>query len=88
MGGSDARKSVQRFSVRHRDQMTGVAAMLAPRSAADAASETLAAIATFMRDGSLEATRPNADDVAAMKAAAVSGFASRYAWLEPMKLVC
>lgn len=47
--------------------------MLAPRSAADAASETVAAIAAFMRSGSLEATRPNADDIAALKAAAAPG---------------
>jgi methylenetetrahydrofolate reductase (NADPH) len=49
--------------------------MLAPRSAADAASETVAAIASFMRAGSLEATRPNADDVAALQAAAAPGTA-------------
>jgi methylenetetrahydrofolate reductase (NADPH) len=48
-------------------------AMLAPRPAADPASETIAAIAAFMRAGSLEATRPTAHDVAALKAAAVSG---------------
>lgn len=47
--------------------------MLAPRPAADAASETVAAIAAFMRGGSLEATRPNADDIAAMQAAAAPG---------------
>ena len=47
--------------------------MLAPRPAADAASETVAAIAAFMRGGSLEATRPNADDVAALQAAAAPG---------------
>ena len=41
--------------------------MLAPRQAADAATETVAAIAEFMRGGSLEATRPNADDVAALQ---------------------
>jgi methylenetetrahydrofolate reductase (NADPH) len=51
------------------------AAMLAPRPAADAASETVAAIASFMRAGSLEATRPNADDVAALEAAAAPGTA-------------
>ena len=48
-------------------------AMLAPRSAADAASETVAAIAEFMRGGSLEATRPNAQDVAALKTALPAG---------------
>jgi methylenetetrahydrofolate reductase (NADPH) len=48
-------------------------ATLAPRTAADAASETAAAIAAFMRTGSLEATRPNANDVAALKAAAQPG---------------
>jgi methylenetetrahydrofolate reductase (NADPH) len=48
-------------------------AMLAPRSAADAATETIAAIAEFMRGGSLEATRPDADDVAALKAALPAG---------------
>ena len=47
--------------------------MLAPRSAADAATETVAAIAEFMRGGSLEATRPDADDVAALKAALPAG---------------
>jgi len=48
----------------------GAAVMLAPRSAADAASETVAAITAFMRGGSLEATRPGAADVAALQAAA------------------
>ncbi len=43
--------------------------MLAPRSPADSASEMVAAIAEFMRGGSLEATRPNAQDVAALQAA-------------------
>lgn len=47
--------------------------MLAPRAAADAAAETVAAIAAFMRAGSLEATRPTADDVAALKSAAAPG---------------
>jgi len=47
--------------------------MLAPRSAADAASETVAAITAFMRGGSLEATRPGAADVAALKDAAAPG---------------
>jgi methylenetetrahydrofolate reductase (NADPH) len=47
--------------------------MLAPRSAADAAAEAVAAIVAFMRTGSLEATRPDADDVAALKAAAAPG---------------
>jgi methylenetetrahydrofolate reductase (NADH) len=47
--------------------------MLAPRTTADTARETAAAIAAFMRAGSLEATRPNADDVAALKAAAAPG---------------
>jgi len=56
--------------------------MLAPRPAADAASEkttadaaseTIAAIAAFMRAGSLEATRPAAQDIAALKAAAPPG---------------
>ena len=49
--------------------------MLAPRSAADTAAETRAAIAAFMRAGSLEATRPNAEDVAALQAAAAPGTA-------------
>jgi methylenetetrahydrofolate reductase (NADPH) len=48
-------------------------AMLAPRAAADAASETIASIAAFMRSASLEATRPGADDVVALKAAATPG---------------
>lgn len=47
--------------------------MLAPRTTADAAAETVAAIAAFMRAGSLEATRPNADDVAALSATAAPG---------------
>jgi methylenetetrahydrofolate reductase (NADPH) len=47
--------------------------MLAPRSAADAASDTVAAIAAFMRGGTLEATRPTAEDVAALEAAAAPG---------------
>ena len=42
--------------------------MLAPRNGADAAAETVAAIAEFMRGGSLEATRPNTEDVAALSA--------------------
>jgi len=44
--------------------------MLAPRPAADAASD---AIAAFMRARSLEATRPSAQDVAALKAAVPPG---------------
>jgi methylenetetrahydrofolate reductase (NADPH) len=47
--------------------------MLAPRNAADAASETVASITAFMRGASLEATRPTADDVDALKAAAAPG---------------
>jgi len=47
--------------------------MLAPRSAADAASETVAAITAFMRGGSLEATRPDTQDVAALKTALPAG---------------
>ena len=47
--------------------------MLAPRSAADAATETVAAIAEFMRGGSLEATRPNTQDVAALNTALPAG---------------
>ena len=47
--------------------------MLAPRNAADAATETTASIVAFMRAGSLEATRPSADDIAAMQAAAAPG---------------
>jgi methylenetetrahydrofolate reductase (NADPH) len=47
--------------------------MLAPRTAADAAAQTTAGIAAFMRSTSLEATRPTADDVAALKAAAAPG---------------
>src|SRR4051794_19073964 len=47
--------------------------MLAPRSTADTAFETAAAIAAYMRAGSLEATRPDASDVAALKAAAAPG---------------
>jgi methylenetetrahydrofolate reductase (NADPH) len=48
-------------------------AMLAPRSGSDAAAETVAAVAEFMRGGSLEATRPNGDDVAALKATLPAG---------------
>ena len=44
--------------------------MLAPRTAADAASETVASITAFMRGASIEATRPTTDDVDALKAAA------------------
>src|ERR1043165_2419003 len=47
--------------------------MLAPRNAADAASETVAAVAAFMRSGSLEAARPNADGVRALKPATAAG---------------
>jgi methylenetetrahydrofolate reductase (NADPH) len=47
--------------------------MLAPRTAADAAAETVAAITAFMRAGSIEATRPNAEDVAALRASAAPG---------------
>jgi methylenetetrahydrofolate reductase (NADPH) len=47
--------------------------MLAPRTAAEAAAETVGAITAFMRAGSIEATRPNADDVAALKAVAAPG---------------
>lgn len=47
--------------------------MLAPRTAADAASETVASISAFMRGASLEATRPTTDDVDALKAAAAPG---------------
>ena len=48
-------------------------ALLAPRPPADVAADAVATIAAFMRTGSLEATRPTADDVAALKAAAVPG---------------
>jgi methylenetetrahydrofolate reductase (NADPH) len=44
--------------------------MLAPVTSADAASGTIAAIAAFMRGASLEATRPNAHDIAALKVTA------------------
>jgi methylenetetrahydrofolate reductase (NADPH) len=47
--------------------------MLAPRTAADAAAQTAAEITSFMRGTSLEATRPTADDVTALKAAAAPG---------------
>jgi methylenetetrahydrofolate reductase (NADPH) len=49
------------------------AVMLAPRTAADAASETVASISAFMRGASLEVTRPTTDDVDALKAAAAPG---------------
>ena len=48
-------------------------AMLAPRPPADAASDTIAAVGAFMRAGSLEATRPNADDIAALARALAPG---------------
>jgi methylenetetrahydrofolate reductase (NADPH) len=47
--------------------------MLAPRTATDVATETVAAISAFMRGASLEATRPTTDDVDALKAAAAPG---------------
>jgi methylenetetrahydrofolate reductase (NADPH) len=47
--------------------------MLAPRTAADAAAQTAADIAAFMRGTSLEATRPTADDIAALKTSAAPG---------------
>jgi methylenetetrahydrofolate reductase (NADPH) len=47
-------------------------AMLAPRMS-DHPPDTAASVATFMRGFSLEATRPTADDVAALKAAAPAG---------------
>jgi methylenetetrahydrofolate reductase (NADPH) len=49
--------------------------MLAPRTAADVATETVASICAFMRGASIEATRPTADDGAALKAAAAPGTA-------------
>jgi methylenetetrahydrofolate reductase (NADPH) len=47
--------------------------MLAPGKKSDASSEAAAAIASFMRGASLEATRPNAQDVEALKAALPAG---------------
>jgi methylenetetrahydrofolate reductase (NADPH) len=47
--------------------------MLAPLGKADADAETIAAIAAFMRCASLEATRPNAEDIDALKSAAAPG---------------
>ena len=47
--------------------------MLAPEKARETPAETMAAIAAFMRNGSLEATRPNAQDVAALAAALPAG---------------
>jgi methylenetetrahydrofolate reductase (NADPH) len=49
------------------------ATMLAPRDKASATAETVGAIAAFMRSGSIEATRPAASDVDALKAAAAPG---------------
>ena len=46
--------------------------MLAPAKRPDAATDTVATIAAFMRGGSLEATRPNAADVAALNEAAAA----------------
>jgi methylenetetrahydrofolate reductase (NADPH) len=48
-------------------------AMLAPGKKFDASSEASAAITAFMRAASLEATRPNAQDIAALKAALPAG---------------
>ena len=47
--------------------------MLAPLGKADAAAEMIAALAAFMRSASLEATRPTADDIDALKSAAEPG---------------
>jgi methylenetetrahydrofolate reductase (NADPH) len=47
--------------------------MLAPARKPDAVAETVAAIAAFLGGGSLEATRPNGQDVAALKAALPAG---------------
>jgi methylenetetrahydrofolate reductase (NADPH) len=47
--------------------------MLAPLGKADAAAEMIAALAAFMRSASLEATRPTADDIDALKSAAAPG---------------
>lgn len=47
--------------------------MLAPEKARQSAADTLAEIAAFMRGGSLEVTRPDAQDVAALKAAVPPG---------------
>ena len=47
--------------------------MLAPAKMPDASGETVAAIAAFMRASSLEATRPDADDVAALKSTLAPG---------------
>ena len=53
--------------------MSREATILAPRNAADAAAGTVAAVAAFMRGCSLEATRPNAEDVAVLAAAVPTG---------------
>jgi methylenetetrahydrofolate reductase (NADPH) len=47
--------------------------MLAPGKKSDASSEATAAITTFMRAASLEATRPNTQDVEALKATLPAG---------------
>lgn len=47
--------------------------MLAPLKTPDDAAEAIAEIAAFMRDGSLEATRPDASDAEALKAAMPAG---------------
>src|SRR5436190_22554339 len=47
--------------------------MLAPGRTSDASSEATAAIMAFMRAASLEATRPNAQDVEALKAGLPAG---------------
>ena len=42
--------------------------MLAPHTAPDPNAELAASIAAFLREGSIEATRPAADDIAAVAA--------------------
>jgi methylenetetrahydrofolate reductase (NADPH) len=49
------------------------AVMLAPRTATDVTTETVASISAFMRGASIEATRPTANDVDALKTAAAPG---------------
>jgi methylenetetrahydrofolate reductase (NADPH) len=49
------------------------AVMLAPRTATDVTTETVASISAFMRGASLEATRPAVNDVDALKAAVAPG---------------
>lgn len=53
--------------------MQAEAIMLAPKKASDSAADTIEAVAEFMRVGSIEATRPTTQDIAALRDAAAPG---------------